>query len=141
MENMSNSELLYDVIDTLTDEEFKDLLDTLSITSTAEEVIAAKAGEGEPSGEGGEGKKVVDPVAERREALAKKLEEARQAKQEQARIAERREAIKKRIEEARNADKNKEEEVLRKKIMEKLNVSRKKKAIQERVIAIREGKK
>ncbi len=138
MENMSNSELLYDVIDTLTDEEFKDLLDTLSITNTAEEVIAAKAGKGESSGEG---KKVVDPVAERREALAKKLEEARQAKQEQARIAERREAIKKRIEEARNAGKNKEEEALRKKIMEKLSVSRKKKAIQERVIAVREGKK
>lgn len=42
MDNISNSELLYELIDTLSDEEFKDLLDTLSISDKAEKVIEKK---------------------------------------------------------------------------------------------------
>lgn len=128
MENISNSELLYDVIDTLNDEEFKDLLDTLSIEDKAEEVIEEKT-EAEEA-----------PVAEsveddRKLALQKRVAEAKAKKAKREAIAEKLEAARKKKTEADAKDE------LHAKIMEKLKVARRKHQIQERVKQIRNESK
>lgn len=124
MENMSNSELLYDVIDTLNDEEFKDLLDTLSIEDKAEEVIETKTAENTPA----------EPTVEerlnvKREALQKRLADLKQKKAE----AEGPTAQQKEIQEKLATLKKREN------IATKLEAARKRKQIQEKMEAARKA--
>lgn len=121
MENISNSKLLYDVIDSLSDEEFKDLVDTLSIS---DKVDAVKETEVEVD-------EKVDYEA-RKKALKERLDtmQKKKAIQEKITAMRRKAAIKEGID---KDTKLSEEDKLRLKIKEKLEVSRRKKAIQERV--------
>lgn len=129
MENISNTELLYDLLDSLTDEEFREFLSILPVDGEkVEQVIDKKTSATEP-----------DPVAERREMLRERLEYNRRRKV----IKEKLEAVRgKQIAEGKAAPDGaaKHDDEVRKMVMEKLNISRKKKAIQERIKAAREGK-
>lgn len=142
MENVSNTQLLYDVIDTLTDEEFKDLLNTLSLTEKAEKIEKDE----EPIKESVQTTSNVD-VDARKQALMERIDAIRKKKtiQEKLEVARKRKAIQERIEAARKAKVEKKAEIsenaeLKAKIMEKLEIARKKKAIQERIKKVKESK-
>lgn len=122
MENISNSELLYDVIDTLSDEEFKDLLDTLAIDDgKVEDIIEEKT------------KEVEEPIVEEEEKI---VEETIVPS-----LEDRKKALQERVTAIRNKDKEAVANAAKiKAIQEKLSYMRKKKAIQEKLNAIRNNK-
>lgn len=145
---IGNSELLYSIIDSLSDEEFQELLDTLSISNDKVEEVKQ------------EKEKVIEqPVEEKidleacKKALQErvvrtqklkqiqeKLEAAKKATEKRKQIQEKLEAARKQNKVAKSKKTDSTEELLRKKIMEKLEVSRKKKAIQERIKNLKEKK-
>jgi hypothetical protein len=148
---IGNSELLYSIIDSLSDEEFQELLDTLSISDDKVEEVKQEKEE-----------VVEQPVEEKidleacKKALQERVVRTQKLKQIQEKLeaarkttttGEKRKQIQEKLEAARKQNKvaeskktNSTEELLRKKIMEKLEVSRKKKAIQERITNLKEKK-
>lgn len=145
---IGNSELLYSIIDSLSDEEFQELLDTLSISDDKVEEVKQEKEE-----------VVEQPVEEKidleacKKALQERVVRTQKLKQIQEKFEaakkqnEKRKQIQEKLEAARKQNKVAEskktdstEELLRKKIMEKLEVSRKKKAIQERIKNLKEKK-
>lgn len=149
MENVSNTQLLYDVIDTLTDEEFKDLLDTLALSEKAEEVEKKEEGKVEETIQPEAKTPVSEDANARKQALMERIEAIRKKKaiQEKLEAARKKKTIQEKIEAARKTKaeeklepKNSENAELKAKIMEKLEVARRKKAIQERIKKVKESK-
>lgn len=162
--NMGNSELLYEVIDTLSDEEFNQLLNTLDVAEKAEEVVSKKQptesdidDDHDPVEEKLEQRKRLiseklaelekkDKVLERKKLISEKLDEARKQKQikEKLEIMRRRAKIQEKLELARKGKKvdiNKNVDDIKVKIQEKLELAKKKKAVMKRVNEIRNSKK
>lgn len=161
--NMGNSELLFEVIDTLSDEEFTELLDTLDVKEEAEEVVAQRqeeGGEDEPTGESLNAKLVkrkrlisekLDELAEkekvnkRRQIIQEKLDAAKKRKQIQEKLeqARKRAKVQEKLENIRNAQRSTGSRKsgaaaaadTKTKIQEKIELAKKKKQVMERVAA------
>lgn len=163
MENISNSELLYDVIDSLSDEEFSELIHTLAIDDEKVKEVKTESEEISEKLKKQLQKRIADFKAantrtdktseirekleanRKRKEVKEKLENARKRKEirETLESARKRKAIKEKLENARKAkvtESSNDGDQLRSKIIEKLNVSRKKKMIQERVKQIKSNK-
>ena len=155
MDNISNSELLYELIDSLSDDEFENLLDTLSLNSEEEEeeIIdenrLIKARENLQMRTNKARRAVIEKKiseAAKRNEIKKKISEAAKRNEIKKKISEAAKInkIKKRISEKRNNSvstvENEKTQQLRAQIIEKLEVSRRKKKIQERIKSIKESK-
>lgn len=162
--NLSNTQLLYEILDTLTDEEFEEFLKSVQLPQ--EKVDAAKEGAAGDS-EGGEtpppaesegsepkeGEEVEEglTVEERKQRLQERINSARAKQRVQERIQQvatknappkpateaQKQKIQERMQKMRNqqADQN---DQLRAKVMEKLTVARSKKKVQERIASLRQ---
>ena len=163
---IGNSELLYSIIDSLSDEEFQELLDTLSISNDKVEEVKQEKVVEQPVEEKIdleackkalqervvrtqklkqiqeklEAARKTTTTGEKRKQIQEKLEAARKQNEKRKQIQEKLEAARKQNKVAESKKTNSTEELLRKKIMEKLEVSRKKKAIQERITNLKEKK-
>lgn len=146
---IGNSELLYSIIDSLSDEEFQELLDTLSISNDKVEEVKQEKVVEQPVEEKIDLEACKKALQERvvRTQKLKQIQEKLEAARKTTTTGEKRKQIQEKLEAARKQNKvaeskktNSTEELLRKKIMEKLEVSRKKKAIQERITNLKEKK-
>ena len=145
---IGNSELLYSIIDSLSDEEFQELLDTLSISDDKVEEVKQEKEEivEQPVEEKIDLEACKKALQERvvrtqkLKQIQEKLEAAKKQNEKKKQIQEKLEAARKQNKVAESKKTNSTEELLRKKIMEKLEVSRKKKAIQERIKNLKEKK-
>ena len=146
---IGNSELLYSIIDSLSDEEFQELLDTLSISDDKVEEVKQEKVVEQPVEEKIDLEACKKALQERvvRTQKLKQIQEKLEAARKTTTTGEKRKQIQEKLEAARKQNKvaeskktNSTEELLRKKIMEKLEVSRKKKAIQERITNLKEKK-
>lgn len=158
--NMGNSELLFEVIDTLSDEEFTELLDTLDVKEEAKKVVAQQqkdGGEDESISEAlntksAERKRLIsekldelaekDKINKRRQIIQEKLDAAKKRKQIQEKLekARKRAKVQEKLENMRSAQKSTESgksELTKTKIQEKIELAKKKKQVMERVAAIK----
>lgn len=135
----TNTEVLYELIDKLDDEEFKTLLDTLSIDVPEDEDNE----DGSTSEEEITEEEISEAIEKRKAALRKKIDEAMKKGDSSSTQKSREEQLRAKIQErlaASNRNSKNDDDQLRAQIREKLEVSRKKRKIQERIMAMRNGK-
>lgn len=164
--NLSNTQLLYEILDTLTDEEFEEFLQSVQLPQ--EKVDAAKEGaaggseggetpppaegEGSESKEGGEEVEEGLTVEQRKQRLQERINSARAKQRVQERIQQvaapknappkpateaQKQKIQERMQQMRNQQADQNDQ-LRAKVMEKLTVARSKKKVQERIASLRQ---
>lgn len=125
MENVQNSEVLYTLIDNLSDEEFKELLNLLKLNTSME-----NEDEDEDMNPAVEEKANCSLSDDEKKMIQEKIKLARKKQLIQEKINKAKQEMNKQTTEEKI---KKEKEAIRKAIQEKLEVAKKKKAIQERI--------